>query len=208
VVDLDAKSLGFTNSTFSEVIIVTLNKDGSPNPAPMGVKLREDRLVMWIYQDTQTFRNITEMRECTVNLTCDAKIFFNSIFRKKSIYYKRSKVVRPPRINGAYGWVEAKVLSISEDDPAEVVLEVVDAELEDRLPRPFNRAEPAVIEALVQYTKIRPFLSMGLVDKAVKSYLAIRHCREAVFNSTKDPELRDFIDRLEAEGRRLILEFS
>ena len=72
--------LGFTQNSFVETILVTRAKDGSFNPAPMGVIRQGKQFEIRPYKSITTYRNLMTGNMVSNNITDDPMLFFCSAF--------------------------------------------------------------------------------------------------------------------------------
>ncbi len=162
-----------------EAVIVTINHFGLPNPAPMGIDLKDEFVIVAPYIQTKTYRNVTSINELTINLTHDSILYFNSIYRKDKIRYLSSRSVRPPVIDGNIDlYIEGVVTEMRvSPEHSRAILMVKPMEIyEGRGSRlAYSRANSCMIEALVYVTKIealRDSAPRNILTKYVKLALA------------------------------------
>lgn len=187
---LKLNKIGFSSKTYSEIIL-SISYRNEINAAPMGVLLHNDKLKLKIYPHTRTYRLILDgADDCVLNITSNPKLFYYSIFMKDKIKYVRSRKTRSPRVRGCDGYIECKMSSvIRQREHLDISLKPILIDVKPRNVATFNRAGPAIIEALVHYTKI-PFLN----NKEIRyKILYIKFLRDTVYKSTRDAELRKII---------------
>ena len=73
--------LGFTENCIVETILVTLNKDGSPNPAPMGFTKEGKVLTVKVYKTSQTYQNLVKGASAYINIVSDPMVFLRCAFK-------------------------------------------------------------------------------------------------------------------------------
>ena len=193
--------LGFNKDTYSEVIVTT-SCNGKVNAAPIGVRMFNDRTLYFkIYRPSTTYEYIACSRECVLNITSNPRLFYTSIFDKEKLKFKRSFRVSPPRIIGANGYVECKVSSVEDFEEYSIVYcNPVHVEYESQPPKAFNRAEPAIIEALIHYSRIIPFVRKGWCNEVKHLLERIEFCRYIVEHSTCNSELLEMMDGIRVKA--------
>jgi hypothetical protein len=199
---MSIKSLGFSSLTYSEVLL-TLKLEETINSAPMGILLDssgEPHLRVYKGQKTCDLL-ISGARDCVLNITDDPVLFYNAIFKKDEIPYLPAKRVSSPRIRGCHAYVECSIKKVSaHSEYVEVFLKPLLIEVSDRTVRTYNRAGPAIIEALVCYTRLLHFKD---IDREEAQILKgrIEMFRDIVYHSTRDQVLRrmatDILERAE-----------
>lgn len=153
-----------------EAVIVTINHSGLSNPAPMGIELKGESIIITPYTRTKTYRNLTSVNELTINLTHDSIIYFDSLYRKERIRYFSSRTVEPPVIDGNVDLYIEGVVTESRvlPDHTRAILTVKPVEVYEGKGSKlaYSRANSCMIEALIYVTKIE-----ALRDTAPRSIL-------------------------------------
>ena len=142
-----------------EVLLTTVDAAGLPNTAPMGVDKGGPReIVLKIYRKTKTFRNIdVGNRWLVLTLSTDAMDYYNSLFGIMDYETVPGWPIPSPITRCRYPVLLARVASVDDRDPSTVIAEVVDHSYLPSLrscKQAFSRANAALIEALIYYTKV------------------------------------------------------
>jgi hypothetical protein len=145
-----------------ESIVTTLDPEGRPNFAPMGVEWGDDLIVLKPFLETTTFRNIQASRTAVVNLTDDVLLIAESAIGNPVFPAAPATLVRGVVLEAACSWRELEVLSLDATPPrsrieARVVHRGVRREFIG-----FNRARHAVLEAAILATRVH-LLSAGQI---------------------------------------------
>ncbi|HDM88863.1 MAG TPA: DUF447 family protein [Candidatus Bathyarchaeota archaeon] len=191
------KNFGFSEHTYSEVILSIRHKD-KVNVAPMGVLLGEDEnLHLRVYKGQRTCRMIMDGAEdCILNITDDPRVFYDAVFRKDRIAYCPSQKASSPRICGCNAYVECIIINRSErEELIEVSLKPILISVSKHSVIAYHRAGPAVIEALICYTKLLHFRKS---DRRVARELRERMqvFKDIVYHSTRKRDLRMMIKEI------------
>jgi len=138
-----------------EVIFSTLDLEGRPNFAPMGVKWGEEELTVRPFKNTQTFRNLQDTGYGVACITDDVLAFVNSALYHAPLPYFPARSIPGVVFQGTCYWRELKVRRIEEaEERAEIKCQVMDRGFKrDFLG--FNRARNAVIEATILATRLQ-----------------------------------------------------
>ena len=156
---VNLERLGFSESTYSEIIFTVRLKE-TVNAAPMGVLLNGDgKVSLRVYKDQRTYEMIANGAEdCVLNITDDPILFYNAIFEKGKISYQPAEIVSSPRIRDCNGYVECSITNVTKcEEYIEVLLKPLLVNVTRRTISTYNRAGPAIIEALICYTRLLYF---------------------------------------------------
>lgn len=164
----DLKSVGMEKGLLYETIVVTKNRDGTPNAAPIGVTCKnKTEVVLYLFEGTHTLQNIKSNKSFIVNILKDPLIFVESTVGDLSPdYFKRHE--NDFYIKKTDAFFTAVVTSVKEvekdDEIGKSKLNIINAVVEEITIRnkdvePLNRAIFAVIESLVYLSRIE------MVDK-------------------------------------------
>lgn len=138
-----------------ESLVTTLDSEGVPNVAPMGVEWGERSIVLKPYRETATFRNLTLCGEAVVNLVDEVALFVDSALGSPRFPAHRAAVVRGVVLEAACSWRELRVAEAdTREARARLRCDVVHAGVKREFIG-FNRARAAVIEATILATRTR-----------------------------------------------------
>lgn len=182
--ETDLTKIGMYKDQQYEVIITTIDKDGNSNAAPFGLRVLEDNEVfLRIFEDGNTIKNIKDKGEFIVNITNDPLMFTLSTTNTIPEKYL-TRISNKTKNNGelayltdadAYFICEVKSLKtgLREDDIKSsdvnfIKSEVVELNIKNKCVKPMNRAIHALIEALVNYSRI------NIVDENTQKYFLER----------------------------------
>jgi len=179
--------MGFSEKTYSEVI-VTLLLDNFVNSAPIGVLLLDDMLFSRVFKGSRTYELLRKgAKEGTICVTHDPRLFYYSIIRKEKLKYIFIKGINTPCLSGCNGYVYFKVVKYNDlGDYLAVYMKPLSVYLRKSIPKTYNRASYAIIEALVYYSKI-PYTTPKKICKYVE---AIKHCVDIVYHSSRSRTYR------------------
>ncbi len=198
--------LGFSEDTFSEVIAVT-RFENMWNCSPLGVKLNSENktLHFYVYEGARILSFLSKRNLFTLNVVNEYSAFLNCIF-KRNIENEIRKITNTLgylRIADAYIVCENSLpIKVSKDKylvnafAKEIVI------LRNK-PRAFNRVLPAVIEALICYTKIKPYSKVYGFSSVLELLERIRYCKDIVDHATSNSEAKRAIDFIYEEAVKL-----
>ena len=183
--EIDLTEVGMHKGQQYEIIITTIDKDGKSNAAPFGLRVLENNeIFLRIFEGGNTIKNIKENKEFIVNVTADPLMFTLATTNTIPEEYL-TRISKKTKSNeelayltdaDAYFICEVTSLKTSfrEDDPIKateinfIKAEVVEINIKNKCAKPINRAIHALIEALVNYSRI------NIVDEKTQEYFLER----------------------------------
>ena len=137
-----------------ETIVSTLDREGRPNFAPMGITLEGERVVLRPFRTAVTWKNLQEVGEGVVNFTDNVMLFARCAVESFLPPHHDAGAVRGRVLDDACSWKEFVVESKElEDERGRFVGRIVsEGRLRDFVG--FNRARHAVIEATILTTRL------------------------------------------------------
>ena len=182
--EIDLTKIGMYKDQQYEVIITTIDNNGKSNAAPFGLRVLDDNEVfLRIFEGGTTIKNIKEKEEFVVNVTTDPLMF--TLATTNTIPDKYLTRISNKTENNdelvyltdadAYFICEVKNLkeALREDDIKSsdvnyIKSEVIEINIKNKCVKPINRAIHALIEALVNYSRI------NIVDEDTREYFLER----------------------------------
>jgi len=174
--------LGFTEGIV-EVILTTVNPDGSPNVAPMGVRrIGPEVLEVSPFKSSATYRNLVGDPRGCVNISSDPGVFLVTAFKDEAF-----RDFKEPRFDGlrftpsdAHIPVERLSSEDISDIRASFKLKVSGVEISRSRPRVFSRGRAEAIEAVIYVTRIEAFTAEGRTDEVETLIRRFRESRDVV----------------------------
>ncbi|HIE34449.1 MAG TPA: DUF447 family protein [Candidatus Altiarchaeales archaeon] len=180
--------------------IVTTYGNGRENAAPIGITTQDmETIIMDIYKDTETCRNILKNKEFVINIISNVDAFHESILEEEKLEYIKSKNVNAPILRNSNSYLEMTVINAeNSDDRIRFTSEIVNLRIRGDI-RLINRAECIVLESLIIATKL-PYVTGErwefLKENLEENYRII--CRIA-----PNSKFQKFIEKLIHEYRLL-----
>lgn len=176
--EIDLSRIGMEKGQQYEIIITTIDKEGKSNAAPFGLRVLEaNEIFLRIFDGGNTIKNIKETERFIVNVTADPLMFtlssINTIPDEHLTRISREGAELAYLSNAdAYFICEVKSIksSFRENDPIKdtginfIKSEVLELNINSKCVQPINRAIHALIETLVNYSRI------DIVDEEKKRY--------------------------------------
>lgn len=182
--EIDLTEIGMFKGQQYEAIITTTDKEGHSNAAPFGVRVLEnDEIFLRIFEGGNTIKNIKEKEEFIVNITSSPLMF--TLATTNTIPDEHLSRIPETNANGemtyitdADAYLICKVKSLKnsfrENDPIKdtevnfIKAEVLEMNIKNKCVKPINRGIHALIDALVNYSRI------NIVDEETKEYFIER----------------------------------
>ena len=183
--EIDLSKIGMNKGEQYETIITTIDKNGNSNAAPFGVRVLENNeIFLRKFEGGNTIKNIKDQKEFIVNITTSPLMFTLSTTNTIPDEYL-TRISKKTQSNNelvyltnadAYFICEVKSIKTSfrEDDPIKateinfIKSEVVELNINNKCVKPINRAIHALIESLVNYSRI------NIVDEEKQKYFLDR----------------------------------
>jgi hypothetical protein len=162
--------LGFRKGVCCETIVSTYNPDGTPNAAPMGLKLLgEKHLSMSIFNTSSTCRNLKEKKFAIVNLTSEIEVFYKSTFKEANHggkvpaeWFVKADAVEAPKLRFADATVEVSIAHLEPDgkERTQFLCKVELLTTAEQYPQVYCRAMPLTLEAITHATRVKAFINI------------------------------------------------
>jgi hypothetical protein len=193
-------SLGFREGCIAEVVLVTVNPDGSPNAAPMGAKrVGGDVFEVKPYKSSATYRNLLNDPRSTINVTSDPMVFLATAFK--------DEVPTQPAMAGLClkGCDACIVLERTEGvefstDRYLFKNKAKEVSVYASHPRVFSRGVAEAVEAVIHATRVKAFRMQGRHGEAHTLEGKTREClgvvRRISAGGSPEAEVADRLERL------------
>ena len=148
-----------------EAIFSTLDENGKPNFAPMGLVWGDEFITVRPFRNTHTCRNLLSSGYGVANLTHDVLAYVRCGLYEEVLPYFPAKVVQGVVFREACSWREMAVVSHGgSDDRAELRCRVVHKGWQKDF-LGFCRADNAVIEATILATRLAVYGRKTVAEK-------------------------------------------
>jgi hypothetical protein len=150
-----------------EVIVTSLTADGTPHLAPLGLIADGARWIAAPFAPSTTLANLRAVPELIANYVDDVRIFAGCLTGRRDFPLLPATSLRPPRLAGALAHTELRVVAVDEDPlrprfHCDIVFEASHAPF-----RGFNRAQAAVIEAAILFSR-RHLLERATIEDEMR----------------------------------------
>ncbi|MGD2142374.1 MAG: DUF447 family protein [Candidatus Bathyarchaeota archaeon] len=166
--------MGFILGGIHEAILTTVNRDGSFNPAPMGVFRAEPEILeLRPFKFSATYENLLQESKACVNLTNDPMLYLVTAFKDEVQGYRQPTIDERMRLNeaDAYIFVKASEHQGISENRARFMCQIEEIEAEYTRPQVFSRGKAEAIEAVIHATRIKTFSSRqewGDLERLIK----------------------------------------
>lgn len=144
-----------SNDVIYECVVSTVNEQGQPNVAPLGVRyLPDGRVLLMPFKPSTTLNNILATRHAALNIVTDTRVFAGCVTGRK--IWPLLPMVQAPglRLACAQRHLELQLEDVSDDIQRPVLRFTT---LRDETHTPFNghnRAQAAVVEGAVLVSRL------------------------------------------------------
>lgn len=208
--EIDLTKIGMFKGQQYETIITTIDNEGHSNAAPFGVRVLEnDEVFLRIFDGGNSIKNIKEKEEFIVNITTSPLMFtLSSTNTIPDEYLSRIPETESNGelvyISDADAYLICKVKSLKssyrENDPIKdtgvnfIKAKVVEMNINNKCIKPINRGIHALIEALVNYSRI------NIVDEKTQIYFIERFLEsERIIKRVGNEEEKEAINILKED---------
>ena len=213
--EIDVTEIGMFKGQQYEAIITTIDKEGHSNAAPFGVRVLEnDEIFLRIFDGGNSIENIKEKEEFIVNITASPLMFTLSSTNTIPEEY----LSRIPETNGngemayitdADAYLICKVKSLKssfrENDPIKdtgvnfIKAKVVELNINNKCVKPINRGIHALIEALVNYSRIN-IVDEKTQEHFIERFLESERIIKRVGNEEEKESIKILKEDLKGQG--------
>jgi uncharacterized protein len=137
-----------------EAIVTTVNAQGEPHLAPLGLIAEGDRWILAPFHPSTTLENLRQAPFAVANLTDDVRVFAGCLTGRRDWPLAAANVVAAPRLAATLAHLELVVVEVREHElrprfVCHVVHRASHAPFQG-----FNRAQAAVIEGAVMVSRL------------------------------------------------------
>jgi hypothetical protein len=183
-IEVKLDELGFRIGCISEVILTTMNLDGTPNAAPMGT-LRTGPCSLEIrpFKTSSTYRNLLGHKMGCVNITADPGLFLVTAFKGERFEgFHGASFKNDMRLEASDAYVIVEVGGDRDvtDDRACFTCKVSSVDVCNLTPRAFSRGVAAAIEAIIHATRIEVFARQAELAEVERLIRRFFECKDVV----------------------------
>ena len=137
-----------------ETVVITVDADGAPHIAPMGIREEGDLVVLAPFRPSTTLDNLTSNGAAVVNLTDDVRVIAGCLTGRRDWPTRPATRIRGRVLEPALAHRELEV-ERTEDDEVRPRFYCREVHGESHGPfRGFNRAQAAVVEAAILVSRL------------------------------------------------------
>lgn len=155
-----------------EAVVSTVDPQGVPHHAPMGVRyLPEGEVLLMPFKPSTTLNNLLASRVAALNLVTDTRLFAGCVTGRRDWPVQPLEKLPGVRLQAAQRHLELALLQVS-DDALRPVLRLATRHEQTHAPfLGFNRAQAAVVEGAVLVSRLR-LLPLDKIERDM-AYLQI-----------------------------------
>ena len=137
-----------------ETIVVTVNAQGRPHIAPLGLIAEGEHWIIAPFHPSTTLENLRAVPRAVANLTDDARIFAGCLTGRRDWPLEPTRAGWPPRLAATLAHWELEIVEVREDPQRPRFVGRVAAHVGHAPFAGFNRAFAAVVEAAVLASRL------------------------------------------------------
>ena len=150
-----------------ELIVTSLNEDGSVHIAPMGIRDEQGRIMIAPFKPSTTLENILREQSVVINMTDDVEVFAGCLTGRRDFSTLPAEKINGQVLEQALFHQELTVDEFQDDELrpkffCKIVHEVIHAPFKG-----FNRAQAAVLEAAILVSRLH-MLPMEKIDAEIQ----------------------------------------
>jgi uncharacterized protein len=148
-----------------EVIVTTVDQAGLAHIAPMGIRRREELIVISPFRPSTTLDNLLQTRCAAVNYTDDVRVFAGCLTGRGDWPLFDSHRIAAPRLADTLAHSELELVDIDEDA---VRPNLLCRRIHEETHRPFqgfNRAQAAVLELAILVSRLERLPLQKIVEE-------------------------------------------
>lgn len=154
-----------------EIIVTTVNKDGSTHIAPMGIHEENGEIVVAPFKPSATLENIKRNKTLAINRVDDVRIFAGCLTGHKDWELLPTKKIKGYRLDAALSHIELELSSFEDDELRPRFYCIPVHEVMHRPFKGFNRAQSAVLELAILVSRLE-ILPRKKIEQEIE-YLSI-----------------------------------
>ena len=168
--------LRFDMGSICEAIVTTVNADGAPNAAPMGVtRVGPETLDLKPFKTSTTYGNLLDNPRACVNITDDPTLFLSTAFKGEVEGLRDFSIDEDLRLEASDASVFVRVVDMRDlsENRTCFTCEVTGIEIHRPTPQVFSRGRAEAIEAVVHATRIQVFAlseDEAAVERLIKRF--------------------------------------
>jgi uncharacterized protein len=137
-----------------ETIVTSLNQQGQPHLAPMGIHLTDNELIILPFKPSLTLDNILATQSAVLNYCDDVRVFAGCLTGRRDWVLKPAEKINGKVLANALAHSEIELIRF-EDDPVRPKLFCKTVHTVNHAPfQGFNRAQSAVLEAAILISRL------------------------------------------------------
>jgi len=143
------------NEMIFETVVTTVSSQGTPHVAPMGIRYRDDQVVLMPFRPSTTLDNILSTGHAVLNVLTDVRVFAGCVCGNKQWPVVPLDPFPGVRLQAALSHIELQLATQDHADPQRPRLGL--KRLRDVQHAPFiglNRAQAAVLEGAVLVSRL------------------------------------------------------
>ena len=137
-----------------EVIVTSINQQGVPHIAPMGIHVLEDEIIILPFKPSTTLNNIMASRGAVINYCDDVRVFAGCLTGRRDWALKTAEKIEGQVLKNALAHSEVKLMRMDDDTIRPKLFCKVIHQTNHQPFSGFNRAQYSVVEAAILCSRL------------------------------------------------------
>jgi len=187
-----------------EVIVTTLNEDGTTHIAPMGVRFENNKYIIAPFKPSATLNNILREKTAVINRTNDVRIFAGCLTGRKNWETVDSNKINTKRLVSTLSHVELELEEFRDDELRTTFFMNSVNEVTHSPFTGFNRAQSAILEAAILVSRLEMLSDEKICDE-------LKYLRIAIDKTAGECELEAWnwlmekIEKYQTENNKVLI---
>lgn len=147
-----------------EGILTTYEKQDKVRASPIGFQKKEEKILITLYENSKTLKNIRRNKHCTLNLVKDPEILAGTTYNLINLKTSKAPNIKAPKLKN-YNFLELKLIQIEEEKVIDdvgtskaynITLKIINKEINTNnnyKPLSYSRGGPLLLEAAINLTR-------------------------------------------------------
>lgn len=160
-------------SRIHEVIVITLDENGKPHLAPMGISEVNGHFQVKPFKPSSTYDNLMRHGQCSINFVDDVRIYAGALTGHRDWPTTPCQQIEGEYLSAALSHIELEIVRLEDTDPRACFHGAVICDINHKPFRGFNRAQSAVIEAAILVSRLNMLSEQKIREEIAYLTIAI-----------------------------------
>lgn len=147
-----------------EGILTTYEKQDKVRASPIGFQKKEEKILITLYENSKTLKNIRRNKYCTLNLVKDPEILAGTTFNLINLKTEKASNIKAPILKN-YSYLELEIMETEKEEVIDdvgtskaynITLKIINKEINsnnDNRVLSYSRGAPMLLEAAINLSR-------------------------------------------------------